>query len=353
MRTRDAWGASTWASTTAKTLPEPPAKPSNLQVTATKNSLTLSWDRSPGATAYQVRIDAGSGESPNLASRSHKFTGLSAGTSYTLAVEASNRGGSSGWAQIKTETKPEPVDLKASVSPATCEPGESVTVEWTVSGGSGSYRVTVNGSSKTGSSTKVTCQQTAGSQTITVKATDTKHTGLSDTESPSVTVKAPPTVTGQVAARVLSSGKVEVAFRPSGGSRILPTSRIYTPDKTKLNSWTSSSDVRGRAGTESNRLLGKISVKHVKTTTSYYVDVCFLPAGAAQRTCPSSNNFYYLSATTNKWLYTKSFSFTPLRVSALSADSVQAGAQDGQMNAAAAGEGQVEGTEGGLMSDLE
>ena len=353
VRTRDAWGASAWSSVTETTLPEAPDKPTNLGVTATKNSLTLSWDSASRATGYQVRINSGSGTPPNQPPRRHRFTGLSANTSYTLAVQATNRGGASGWAQITIKTKPAPVTLAASVSPTSCEPGESVTVTWTAGGGSGSYRVTVNGSTRTGGSAKLTCQETAGQQTITVVATDTRHTELSAAVNLSVTVTAPPTVTGQVAARVLSSGKIEFAFRPQGGSRILPTSRIYTPDTTKLNRWTSSSEVRGRAGTESNRLFGKISIKHVKTTSSYYVDVCFQPAGASARVCPSSNNFYYLGATTNKWLYTDSFSFTPRRVSALSADSARAGSQDGQMEAATASEDQAPGTEGGLMSDQE
>ena len=353
VRTRDAWGASAWSSVTETTLPEVPDKPTNLGVTATKNSLTLSWDSASRATGYQVRINSGSGTPPNQPPRRHRFTGLSANTSYTLAVQATNRGGASGWAQITIKTKPAPVTLAASVSPTSCEPGESVTVTWTAGGGSGSYRVTVNGSARTGGSAKLPCQQTAGQQTITVTATDAAHADLSATVNLSVAVTAPPTVTGQVAARVLSSGKIEFAFRPQGGSRILPTSRIYTPDTTKLNRWTSSSEVRGRAGTESNRLFGKISIKHVKTTSSYYVDVCFRPAGASARICPSSNNFYYLGATANKWLYTDSFSFTPRRVSALSADSARPGSQDGQMEAATASEDQAAGTEGGLMSDQE
>ncbi len=268
-------------------------------------------------------------------------------------MQAINRGGKSNWVPVTRNTKPTPVFLKASVAPTSCETDESVTVQWSVSGGSGTYQVTVGGVAKTGSSAKATCRQTAGTQTIAVVATDTKHTTLNDSESLSVAVKSPPTVTGQVAARLLSSGKIELAFRPTGGSRILPTLRFYTPDTTKLTRWASSSDVIGPAGTEKNRLLGQITVKHIKTTSSYYVDVCFRPAGASQRMCPSQNNFYYKTATVDRWLYTGAFTFKPLRVSALGVERAQDDTADAQLQPVADGEANYVGTEGGLMSDEE
>ncbi len=353
VRTRDAWGASSWSSWSETTLPLAPAKPSGLQATETTDSITLTWSSALRATGYQVRLESGSAKSPSDPPRRHTFGGLNPDKQYRLYVRATNRGGESGWVPIVGTTKPTPVSLSASVSPTGCESGESVTVQWSVSGGSGSYRVTVGGVAKTGGSAKVICRQTAGTQTIAVVATDTKHTTLSDSESLSVTVKSPPTVTGQVAARLLSSGRVELAFRPTGGSRILPTLRFYTPDTTKLTKWTSSSDVNGPAGTEKNRLLGQITVKHIKTTSSYYVDVCFRPAGSSQRICPSKNNFYYKTATVDRWLYTGTVTFKPLRVSAISVESVQDGAADAQMQPIADGEADSVGAEGGLMSDEE
>ena len=353
VRTRDAWGASSWSSTSVTTLPLAPAEPSGLQATATTNSITLTWSSALRATGYQVRLESGSAKSPSDPPRRHTFGGLNPDEQYKLYVRATNRGGKSDWVPIVGTTKPTPVSLSASVSPTSCESGESVTVQWSVSGGSGSYRVTVGGVAKTGSSAKVTCQQTAGAQTIAVVATDTKHTTLNDSESLSVAVKSPPTVTGQVAARLLSSGKIELAFRPTGGSRILPTLRFYTPDTTKLTRWASSSDVIGPAGTEKNRLLGQITVKHIKTTSSYYVDVCFRPAGASQRMCPSQNNFYYKTVTVDRWLYTGAFTFKPLRVSALGVERAQDDTADAQLQPIADGEANSVGTEGGLMSDEE
>ena len=354
VRARDAWGTSAWNGKAESTLPEPPDDPSNLQVTATSESLTLSWDSAARATSYQVRINNAQAVTPNPSSRSHKFTGLSADQSYKLEVQAINRGGRSSWVSVTRKTNPTPVMLEASVSPTSCETGGSVTVRWSVSGGSGTYRVTVGGTAQPTSPTIVPCQQTAGTQKITVKATDTKHTTLSDSEDLSVTVKLPPTVTGQVAARLLSSGKIELAFRPTGKSRITPAARFYTPTTANVNRWTTSGDVYGPAGTESSRLLGKITVKHIKTTTRTYVDVCFLPAGSNLRLCPSSNNFYYLTATVNNWLYTGTVTFKPLQTSAsLQADSVQGNTQDDQMQEDTGNEGSATGTEGGLMSDLE
>ena len=355
VRARDAWGASPWRSVTETTLPEVPDKPTNLRATATKDSLTLSWDSAPRATAYRVRIGTGSSTPPNQPPRGHQFTKLSPNTSYTLTVQASNRGGSSGWAQITIKTKPTDVTLSASVSPTSCEPGDALTVTWTASGGSGSYRVTVNGSAQTGSSAELTCQQTAGTQAIAVKATDATHADLSATVSLSVTVTAPPTVTGRMEARRVSSGRVEVAFRPQGGARILPSGRFYTPDVSKLNRWAASSNVYGPAGSETNRLLGQITVKHVLSGGQYYVDVCFRPAGASTRLCPTPNNFYYAGATEDRWHNTGTFTFTPLRAAdGVRGDGAQSGtAQEELLQPPAPGEGDAAGSEGGLMSNQE
>ena len=353
VRVRDAWGASSWSNRSVTSLPLAPVTPSGLQATATTDSLTLTWSSALRATGYQVRLESGSAKSPSNPPRRHTFGGLNPDKQYRLYVRATNRGGQSTWALITGTTKPRPISLSAMVQPTSCEVGESVTVEWSVSGGSGSYSVTVGEVAKTGTSAKLTCQETAGTQTIAVVATDTKHPTLSDTQNLSVTVKSPPTVTGQIAARLLSSGKIELAFRPTGGSRIPPRLRIYTPDTTKLTKWTTSSAVIGPAGTEKNRLLGNITVKHIKTTSSYYVDVCFRPAGASQRICPPKNNFYYKTATVDRWLYTGTITFKPLRVSALSVDSAQDGAADAQMQPIADGEADSVGAEGGLMSDEE
>ena len=324
-------------------------------MTATTGSLTLIWGAASRATGYQVQIGGRTVKTYGGAARSHRFAGLSADTEYTLGVRATNRDGASGWATVTRKTKPTPLSLKAWVAPGSCEPGDAVTVSWTLTGGSGSYAVTVDGVAQSGSSAKVTCQQAAGTQTIAVAATDTVHTSLRVSQSLPVTVASPPTVSGQVAARLLSSGKIEFGFRPTGGSRILPRLRIYTPDTTKLTKWMSASEVYGPAGTEQNRLLGKVTVKHVKTTSSYYVDVCFLAAATSQRICPSSNNFYYQTATVDRWLYTGLFSFSPQRVANGLSDAL---ARDGAsqmdaMQAPAPGEGGAAGTEGGLMSDAE
>ncbi len=58
VRARDAWGASVWNGKSERTLPEPPDDPSGLQVTATTDSLTLSWGSAARATSYQVRMTA-------------------------------------------------------------------------------------------------------------------------------------------------------------------------------------------------------------------------------------------------------------------------------------------------------
>ena len=139
-----------------------------------------------------MRIDGSQRQSLGGSARSYPFTGLSPDTDYRLEVRATIRGRPSDWVPMVRTTKPTPVSLSASVSPSGCETGASVTVEWSVEGSSGAYRVTVDGAVNTGTSTQTTSQQTAGSQTIRVVATDARHVNLSDSQNLSVTVKSPP-----------------------------------------------------------------------------------------------------------------------------------------------------------------
>ncbi|MCY3634232.1 MAG: fibronectin type III domain-containing protein, partial [bacterium] len=74
-------------------LPDPPARPSNLVCSgASTSGFTLGWDAPSGATAYQVRVGSGRWLTPD-SSTSHGFSGLAAGGSFEVEVQAGNSGG--------------------------------------------------------------------------------------------------------------------------------------------------------------------------------------------------------------------------------------------------------------------
>ena len=133
-------GDSAAASSSASTLPNAPAAPTGLSTSGiTQTAITLSWTKSTGATAYKVQVDSGTVATLGDVA-THTFTGLSAGTSYTLKVIASNSGGDSAAATVNASTLPNapsaPTGLATSGITQT-----SITLTWTKSAGATSYKV--------------------------------------------------------------------------------------------------------------------------------------------------------------------------------------------------------------------
>ena len=106
VRSRLASGASEvsgWVSLDAATAP---AAPSGLSAAATSASLTLSWTAVSGATSYEVKRGASGAATTVSSGASHTFSGLSAGTNYTLYARARNSGGASDWSSLTAITAP-------------------------------------------------------------------------------------------------------------------------------------------------------------------------------------------------------------------------------------------------------
>lgn len=83
-----------------RTLPKAPDKPTNILPSATKTSVSLTWDELNNVTGYEVEFD---GKISN-ASLSNQFTmnGLEPGSYYSYRVRARNEGGKSEWSELKT-----------------------------------------------------------------------------------------------------------------------------------------------------------------------------------------------------------------------------------------------------------
>ncbi len=79
----------TWAEMTAddEVPAEPLAKPS-LKTEVTENTITVSWDAITGAIGYKVSINDDANTTATIEGTSYEFTGLSAGTEYTISVVA-------------------------------------------------------------------------------------------------------------------------------------------------------------------------------------------------------------------------------------------------------------------------
>ena len=136
-------GDSSAASTSATTLASPPAAPAaptGLTTSGiTHNSITLGWTKSTGATTYEVNGGALSGWTDAGDVATYTFTGLSAGTSYSLQVRAKNTGGETAAPAVSAVTVPAAPTGVAVDASATTQ--TAITLEWTKSTGATSYEV--------------------------------------------------------------------------------------------------------------------------------------------------------------------------------------------------------------------
>lgn len=132
-RSKNNNGHSAWVSVSGVTAPPQPSVPS---ITATHNSLTLSWSSVRGATSYELKR-VGSSTIWTTTSTSYTFPRLSSNASYTLSVRAKNAGGASAWRSYTgTTLLPNPTGVRVSAKTSS-----SLTLSWTLDSRATWYRV--------------------------------------------------------------------------------------------------------------------------------------------------------------------------------------------------------------------
>ena len=204
VRAKNRGGVSAWSSIGAMTTP---SAPGGLNATASSASLKLSWSAVSSVAAYEVKLGASGTAVTVFPSTSHTFSGLTAGTGYTLYVRAKNRGGDSGWSSLDAATAPaQPSDLSVAAASA------SLTLRWSAVAGATSYKVKLgeSGALQTVSSGTSYTFPGASSQTASLTA-DTEFTlyvraasSSGDSAWSSISARTTPTTTASATPRVLS-----------------------------------------------------------------------------------------------------------------------------------------------------
>lgn len=151
-----------------------PAVPAGLSVsspsgTSATTSLSISWNASTGATAYNLYRDTSSSGTfstvvgANLTSTSYNDTSLTPGTNYYYEVEAVNAAGSSGKSPAASSATGLSVPTGLSVGGITAS---SVSVSWNALVGASSYNLYRDTSSSGSFSTAVGTNLTSTSSTV-------------------------------------------------------------------------------------------------------------------------------------------------------------------------------------------
>lgn len=333
VRAKNAGGESNWSSYTGTTGPR---VPTNLRVSATSTTLTLSWT---GDVLARFDVKRGrTGTLSDTGGSSYTFTGLSASTSYTLYVRAKTDAGKSTWVSLTRRTTPVPAPTGVETTDVLAT---SATLEWTAVGEATGYQVRKNsGTAISVSSTSYTFSGLTRETSYTLEVRARNSGGVSRWVSESTRTA---TFEGRIRARLRSTGRVEFCFLPTGGACIEPTARYVQPSGMVSGRWYHSSSIDGSVGGRT-RTLGKISVR--KPAGQTYIEVCFTPAGGS-RVCPTKHKFAVATATVDVWRYTSQTGFVlPAGASGSAEEDDPA---DGAMSPAGADEPATPGTDGGLM----
>ncbi len=145
----------------------------NITTTAKDTSITLNWDKVPGATGYRVYVKSGSSWKALKTTTARKYTAedLSSGTAYTFAIKSySKASGKTVWAS-KYSTVKATTQLGVTTSLKSTTTNNSATLNWTAVNGATGYRVFVK-------------NNTTGKWDIAVRTTGKKTTATVENLEP-------------------------------------------------------------------------------------------------------------------------------------------------------------------------
>jgi hypothetical protein len=143
IRVRNAGGIGNWSSMFTKfTLPNPPASPSNISISAIQTEVTISWDSTANTVGYEIEADGNIVELGNQITYTH--TGLEAVSQHSYRIRARNTGGASEWSlPVSITTLPFPPDTPENLSAVLSI--HSVNVSWEAMERAVAYEIEVDG----------------------------------------------------------------------------------------------------------------------------------------------------------------------------------------------------------------
>ncbi|MFC6232535.1 fibronectin type III domain-containing protein [Paenibacillus allorhizosphaerae] len=145
IRARNAGGVSEWSQPVeSRTLPYPPSVPANVTAQPAIRNVTVTWDSTEGADAYEIYVDGL--RMDNGAATSYVHEGLDPLTGHTYQVRAKNAGGYSAWSQpIHVTTHPEKPLTPTNIISTSDE--TAINVMWFKPANTDSYEVEIDGQS--------------------------------------------------------------------------------------------------------------------------------------------------------------------------------------------------------------
>ncbi len=192
VRAENKGGVSEWSSPiTVKTLPYPPAVPTNIKADPTVYTVSLTWDQDSGTDSYEIEVDGQIMD--NGTSTTYLHDGLDPSSGHTYRVRAVNLGGKSTWSNpVDITTYPEKPSIPSNIM--TTGDQNFITVNWYKVGYADSYDIEIDGSrTENVTDTYYIDKGLEPNSTHTYRIRARNVTGISDWSSPVTMTTMPDT----------------------------------------------------------------------------------------------------------------------------------------------------------------